>query len=131
MPRFLFCGCKVNTFPYSAPNFFSLFYAVCEVEFISLSSYKNATKSSGVVEITRDLQRDITGRDIIVVEDIPVSYTHLDVYKRQPVCGAHSRRSRYRQKQQHALCPLLDIVQVENVGMRNEQAVIKAVMADG
>ena len=41
-----------------------------EVEFISLSSYKNATKSSGVVEITRDLQRDITGRDIIVVEDI-------------------------------------------------------------
>ena len=41
-----------------------------EVEFISVSSYKNATKSSGVVEITRDLQRDITGRDIIVVEDI-------------------------------------------------------------
>jgi len=36
----------------------------------SVSSYKNATKSSGVVEITRDLQRDITGRDIIVVEDI-------------------------------------------------------------
>ena len=35
-----------------------------------MSSYKNATKSSGVVEITRDLQRDITGRDIIVVEDI-------------------------------------------------------------
>ena len=41
-----------------------------EVEFISVSSYKNATKSSGVVEITRDLQRDITGRDIIVVADI-------------------------------------------------------------
>ena len=41
-----------------------------EVEFIGLSSYKNATKSSGVVQITRDLQRDITGRDIIVVEDI-------------------------------------------------------------
>ena len=41
-----------------------------EGEVISVSSYKNATKSSGVVEITRDLQRDITGRDIIVVEDI-------------------------------------------------------------
>ena len=41
-----------------------------EVEFIGLSSYKNATKSSGVVQITRDLQRDISGRDIIVVEDI-------------------------------------------------------------
>ena len=41
-----------------------------EVEFIGLSSYKNATKSSGCVQITRDLQRDISGRDIIVVEDI-------------------------------------------------------------
>ena len=41
-----------------------------EVEFIGLSSYKNATKSSGVVQITRDLQKDITGRHIIVVEDI-------------------------------------------------------------
>ena len=40
-----------------------------EVEFIGLSSYKNATKSSGSVQITRDLQRDINGRDIIVVED--------------------------------------------------------------
>ena len=40
------------------------------VEFIGLSSYKNATKSSGVVQITRDLQRDISGRDIIIVEDI-------------------------------------------------------------
>ena len=41
-----------------------------EVEFIGLSSYKNATKSSGSVQITRDLQRYINGRDIIVVEDI-------------------------------------------------------------
>ena len=41
-----------------------------EVEFIGLSSYKNATRSSGSVQITRDLQRDINGRDIIVVEDI-------------------------------------------------------------
>ena len=40
------------------------------MEFIGLSSYKNATKSSGVVQITRDLQRDISGRDIIIVEDI-------------------------------------------------------------
>ena len=40
------------------------------VEFIGLSSYKNATKSSGVVQITRDLQRDISGRNIIIVEDI-------------------------------------------------------------
>ena len=41
-----------------------------ELEFIGVSAYKNATKSSGVVQITRDLQRDISGRDIIIVEDI-------------------------------------------------------------
>ena len=41
-----------------------------ELEFISVSSYQNGTRSTGVVQITRDLQRDITGRDIIVVEDI-------------------------------------------------------------
>ena len=41
-----------------------------EVEFIGLSSYQNATKSSGVVQITRDLQEDINGRDVIIVEDI-------------------------------------------------------------
>ena len=39
-------------------------------QLIGVSSYNNATKSSGVVQITRDLQRDISGRDIIVVEDI-------------------------------------------------------------
>ena len=41
-----------------------------ELEFIAVSSYKNSTKSSGVVQITRDLQCDITGRNLIVVEDI-------------------------------------------------------------
>lgn len=41
-----------------------------EVEFIGLSSYHGGTTSSGMVQITRDLQKDITGRHIIVVEDI-------------------------------------------------------------
>lgn len=41
-----------------------------EMEFIGLSSYQDATSSSGVVQITRDMQRDITGRDLIIVEDI-------------------------------------------------------------
>ena len=41
-----------------------------ELEFIAVSSYKSGTVSSGVVQITRDLQCDITGRDLIVVEDI-------------------------------------------------------------
>ena len=41
-----------------------------EIEFIAVSSYQNAFESSGNVQITRDLQHDITGRDLIVVEDI-------------------------------------------------------------
>lgn len=41
-----------------------------EMEFIGVSSYQNSTTSSGVVQITRDMQRDITGRDLIIVEDI-------------------------------------------------------------
>ena len=41
-----------------------------EIEFIAVSSYGNAGKSSGKVQITRDLGQDISGRDLIVVEDI-------------------------------------------------------------
>ena len=41
-----------------------------DIEFIAVSSYQNATTSSGVVQITRDLQQDITGRHLIIVEDI-------------------------------------------------------------
>lgn len=41
-----------------------------DVEFIAVSSYQNATTSSGRVQITHDLQQDITGRHLIIVEDI-------------------------------------------------------------
>ena len=41
-----------------------------QLEFIAVSSYKNGTKSSGVVQITRDLHCDITDRHLVVVEDI-------------------------------------------------------------
>lgn len=41
-----------------------------DIEFIAVSSYQNATVSSGRVQITHDLQQDITGRDLIIVEDI-------------------------------------------------------------
>lgn len=41
-----------------------------DLEFIAVSSYENATVSSGRVQITHDLQQDITGRNIIIVEDI-------------------------------------------------------------
>ena len=41
-----------------------------EIEFIAVSSYGNEYASSGNVQITRDLGHDVTGRDLIVVEDI-------------------------------------------------------------
>ena len=41
-----------------------------DIEFIAVSSYQNATESTGRVQITRDLQQDITGRDLVIVEDI-------------------------------------------------------------
>lgn len=42
----------------------------CTLDFMSVSSYGSGTKSSGQVQITRDLSSDITGKHIIVVEDI-------------------------------------------------------------
>ena len=42
----------------------------CDVEFIAVSSYGDATASSGVVKITHDIQQDISGRHLVVVEDI-------------------------------------------------------------
>ncbi len=41
-----------------------------EVDFISVSSYGRSTKSSGVVRILKDLDCDIKGKDVIIVEDI-------------------------------------------------------------
>ena len=41
-----------------------------ELEFMAVSSYGNATTSSGVVRILKDLDRDIAGRDVLIVEDI-------------------------------------------------------------
>lgn len=40
------------------------------MEFMAVSSYGSATTSSGVVRILKDLDRDITGRHVLVVEDI-------------------------------------------------------------
>lgn len=41
-----------------------------EMDFMAISSYGNATKSSGVVRILKDLDEEISGRRLIVVEDI-------------------------------------------------------------
>ena len=41
-----------------------------QLEFMAVSSYGSATSSSGVVRILKDLDRDIAGRDVLIVEDI-------------------------------------------------------------
>ena len=42
----------------------------CTLDFMGVSSYGKGTSSSGQVQITKDLSEDISGRHIIVVEDI-------------------------------------------------------------
>lgn len=39
-------------------------------EFMAISSYGNATKTSGVVRVIKDLDRDVVDKDVILVEDI-------------------------------------------------------------
>ncbi|WP_430911370.1 hypoxanthine phosphoribosyltransferase [Methylobacterium sp. sgz302541] len=41
-----------------------------QVEFVHLSSYRTGTVSSGQVEILRDVQSEVRGRDVLLVDDI-------------------------------------------------------------
>lgn len=41
-----------------------------EMDWMAVSSYGHGTKSSGVVRILKDLDKDITGRNVLIVEDI-------------------------------------------------------------
>jgi hypoxanthine phosphoribosyltransferase len=41
-----------------------------QLEFMAVSSYGSSTSSSGVVRILKDLDRDIAGRNVLIVEDI-------------------------------------------------------------
>ncbi len=42
----------------------------CTIDFMCVSSYGAGTKSSGVVKIIKDLDTDLHGRDLLIVEDI-------------------------------------------------------------
>ena len=42
----------------------------CQVDFMVVSSYGAGTKTSGEVQIIKDLENSIDGRDLIIVEDI-------------------------------------------------------------
>ena len=41
-----------------------------QVDFLSLSSYRTATASSGPVEIVRDMEAEVAGRNVLIVDDI-------------------------------------------------------------
>ncbi|NNN02004.1 MAG: hypoxanthine phosphoribosyltransferase [Acidimicrobiaceae bacterium] len=62
-----------------------------EVDFMAVSSYGAATKTSGVVRIVKDLDVDLAGRDVLIVEDVVDSGLTLN-YLRQYL-GARSPRS--------------------------------------
>ncbi|QFQ01740.1 Hypoxanthine phosphoribosyltransferase [Corynebacterium urogenitale] len=60
-----------------------------QLEFMAVSSYGNATSSSGVVRILKDLDRDIRDRDVVIVEDIidsglTLSWLLKNLSNRQP-----------------------------------------------
>lgn len=42
----------------------------CEIDFMAVSSYGNSTETSGIVRILKDLDSNIEGKDILIVEDI-------------------------------------------------------------
>src|SRR2546427_6444511 len=61
----------------------------CEVDFMAISSYGAATDSSGVVRILKDLDINIEGRHVLVVEDIidsglTLSYLMRNLESREP-----------------------------------------------
>jgi hypoxanthine phosphoribosyltransferase len=73
------------------------------IDFMAVSSYGNATESSGAVRILKDLDRDITGRHILLVEDIidtgsTIAYLLENLRVRQPesirICTLLSKPSR-------------------------------------
>jgi hypoxanthine phosphoribosyltransferase len=61
----------------------------CEVDFMAISSYGASTDSSGVVRILKDLDINIEGRNVLVVEDIidsglTLSYLMRNLESREP-----------------------------------------------
>lgn len=61
----------------------------CEIDFMDISSYGSGTTSSGVVRILKDLEEDITGRHVLIVEDIidtglTLSYLRRSLLARKP-----------------------------------------------
>jgi hypoxanthine phosphoribosyltransferase len=71
-----------------------------ELDFMAVSSYGSTTKTSGIVRILKDLDLDISGRDVLIVEDIidsglTLSYLMKNLRARRPasleVCALLSK----------------------------------------
>ena len=54
----------------------------CTMDFMAVSSYGGGTSTTGAVRITKDLTRDIEGKDVIIVEDILDSGVTLSYLKK-------------------------------------------------
>ena len=76
-----------------------------ETDFIQLASYHSGKESSGKVTVTQDLQKSITGRDVLVVEDIvdtglTISFLLDHLKKKKPaslkLCALTEKPSRHQ-----------------------------------
>lgn len=72
----------------------------CEFDFMAVSSYGSSTQTSGIVRIMKDLDLEITGRNVLIVEDIidsglTLSYLMRNLRSRNPesleVCAMLSK----------------------------------------
>lgn len=75
----------------------------CEIDFMEVSSYGTGTQTSGVVRILKDLREDITGKHVLIIEDIidtglTLSYLRRTLLQRKPasleICALLSKPSR-------------------------------------
>ena len=72
-----FVGLLKGSLPFMA-DLIKMITIPCKIDFICVSSYAGGTKSSGRVNILKDLSQPITGEDVIIVEDIIDSGHTLD-----------------------------------------------------
>ncbi len=96
-----------------------------ELDFLAVSSYGEATKSSGVVKILKDLDQDIAGRSVILVEDIidsglTMRFLVEHLRAQQPAdlktCSLLVRQSMFDDEAVDQAAP--DPIQIDYVGFR-------------
>jgi hypoxanthine phosphoribosyltransferase len=63
-----------------------------EVEFLTLSSYRTGTTSAGTVTVLRDIETDVRGRDVLLIDDILESGRTV-AFARNLMLGRGARRA--------------------------------------